>query len=115
MASESRDPTGDTGTGAEFTDTGSWRLRTAQDLVVYVVEAETEITAEAAVREWEMVQTPTPPTKTDRKLRAADRTVVKEVGRRRRNYGLGGWRDIREVSHRSPHEKVGSDIGAHMP
>ena len=41
MASESRDPTGDTGTGAEFTDTGSWRLRTAQDLVVYVVEAET--------------------------------------------------------------------------
>ena len=61
MASESRYPTGDTGTGADFTDIGTWRLRTAQDLVVAVVEADTEITAEAAVREGSMVQTPTPP------------------------------------------------------
>ena len=61
MASESRDPTGDTGTGADITDIVTRRLRTAQDSVADVVEAETEITAEAAVREGEMVQTPTPP------------------------------------------------------
>ena len=61
MASEIRTPTGDTGTGAEFTDIGTWRLRTVRDLVAAVVEAETEITAEAAVREGEMFQTPTPP------------------------------------------------------
>ena len=115
MASEIRYPTGDTGTGANFTDTRSWILRTAQDLVVYVVESETEITAEAAVREWAMVQTPTPPTNTDRKLRETDRTVVKEVGRRRRNDGLGGWGNIPEVSHRCPQEKVGSEIVDHRP
>ena len=48
MALESRDPTGETGTGADFTDIGTSRLRTARDLVVLVAEAETEITAEAA-------------------------------------------------------------------
>ena len=53
-----------------------------------MVEAETEITAEAAVGEGEMVQTPTPPTKTVRKLGEADRTDAKEVGRRRRDNGL---------------------------
>ena len=71
------------------------------------MEAETEITAEATVREGAMVQTPTPPppTNTDRKLGAADRTVAKEVGRRRRKDGLGGWGNISEVSHRCPQEK----------
>ena len=56
------------------------------------MKVETGTTVEAAVREGAMVQTPTPPppqTKTGRKLRAADRPVAKEVGRRRRNDGLG--------------------------
>ena len=105
MASESRDPTGDTGTGADFTNIGTRILRMAQDSVADVAEAETEITVEAGVREGAMVQTPTPPTKTDRKIGAADRTVAKEVGRRRRNDVLGGWGNIREVSHRRPQEK----------
>ena len=61
MASESRDPTGDTEAGADITDIGTQRLRTAQDLVAAVVEAETEIMEEAAVLEGAMVQTPTPP------------------------------------------------------
>ena len=61
MASESRYPAGDTGTGADFTDIGTWRLITAQDLVAAVVDAETEITADEAVRKGAMVQTPTPP------------------------------------------------------
>ena len=61
MASESRDPTGDTVTAADITDIITRRLRTAQDLVADVVETETEITAEAAVREGSMVQTPTSP------------------------------------------------------
>ena len=90
MAPESRDPTGDTGTGVDFTDIGTRRLRTARYSVADVVEVETEITVEAAVREGAMVQTPTPPTKTDRKIGAADRTVAKGVGRHRRNDGLGG-------------------------
>ena len=105
MASESRYPTGDTGTGVDFTDIGTRRLITARYLVADVAEAETEITAEAAVREGAMVQTPTPPTKKYRKLGAAERTVVKEVGRRRRNDGLEGWGNIREVSHQRPQEK----------
>ena len=74
-------------------------------LVAYVVEAETVITAEAAVRKGGMVQTPTPPTKTGRKIGAADRPVAKEVGWCRRNDGLGGWGNIHEVSHRRPQEK----------
>ena len=41
MASESRDPTGDTGTGAGITDIGTQRLRTARYLVADVAEAET--------------------------------------------------------------------------
>ena len=106
MASERRDTIGDIGTGADFTDIGTRRLRTAQDSVVAVVEAETEMTVEAAVREGAVVQTPTPPpTKTDRKLEVADRMVAKEVGWRRQNDGLGGWGNIREVSHRRPQEK----------
>ena len=56
-----------------------------------------------------------PPTKTDRKLRAAVRTDAKEVGQRRWDDGLGVWENICEVSHRRPQEKVGSDIGAHRP
>ena len=76
MASENKDPTGDTGTGADITDIGSRRIRTERDLVVDLAEAEMEITAEAAVNEGAMVQTPTPPppTKTVRKVGAADRT-----------------------------------------
>ena len=46
-----------------------------------------------------------PPTKMDRKPGAAERTVAKEVGRRRRNDGLGGCGNICEVSHRRPQEK----------
>ena len=61
MAPESRDPTGDTGTWADITDIGTWRLRTEQYLVADVAEAETEITAEVAVGKGEMVQTPSPP------------------------------------------------------
>ena len=52
------------------------------------VVGRTGTTAEAAVDEGAMVQTPTPPTKTDRKLEAAVRTNAKEVGRRRRDDGL---------------------------
>ena len=63
MASENRHPTGDTGTGAVI---GTRRIRTAQDLVTDVAAAETEIMAEESVGEGAMVQTPTPPTKTDR-------------------------------------------------
>ena len=41
MASESRDPTGDTGTGADFMDIGTRRLRTAGYSVADVAEEET--------------------------------------------------------------------------
>ena len=51
MASESRDPTGDTGTGSDIMEIGTRTLRTVQYLVEYVAEAETEITVEAAVCE----------------------------------------------------------------
>ena len=87
MSSENRHPTGDTGTGAVIRN---WRIRAAQDLVAEVAAAETDITAEAEVGEGTMVQTPTPPTKTDRKLGAAVRTDAKEVGRRIRDDGLMG-------------------------
>ena len=106
MESEYRHPTGDTGTGAVI---GTRKIRTAQVLVADVAAAETDIMAEAAVGEGAMVQTPTPPTKTDRKLGAADIRVAKEVGRRRQKNGLGGWGNIREVSHRLPQAIV-----AHM-
>ena len=115
MASESRDPAGDTRTGVDFTDIGTQTLRTARDLVTDKAEAETEITAETSVCKGAMVQTPTPPTKTDRKLGAADRTVKKEVGQIIRNNGLGGCGNIREVSHSRLPEKVGSAIGANRP
>ena len=87
MSSEIRDPTGDTGTGADITDIGTWRHRTARYSVAEVAEEETGTKSEAAVREGAMVQTPPPPTNTDRKLGAADRPVAKEVGGRRRNDG----------------------------
>ena len=94
MAVEIRDPKGDTGTGAEITAIGTWRHKTAQDLVTYVVEVETGTTAETAMREGAMVQTPTPLTKTGRKTRAADRPVAKEVGQRRWNNGLGDGENL---------------------
>ena len=66
MASEIRDPTGDTGTGADITDIRTRRHRTARVSTADVVEAEAGITAEAAVREGAIFQTPPPPTKTGR-------------------------------------------------
>ena len=75
-----------------------------------------------------MVQTPTPPTKTDRKLGAAERTDVKEVGRRRRDDWLRGmgeppWGQTSAptgeggASHLAPTEEgetsVGPAIGTH--
>ena len=65
---------------------------TARDSVadeVVTQGEETGTSAEAAVREGVMVQTPTPSTKTSRKFRAAVITVRKEVGHRRKNNGLG--------------------------
>ena len=61
MAAEIRDPTGDTGTGADITAIGTQKHRTAQDLVADVVEVDTGTMAEAAVREGAMVQTTTSP------------------------------------------------------
>ena len=103
--------------------------------------AEMEITAEAAVGKGAMVQTPTPPTKTYRKIGAADSTDVKEVDRSRRDDGLrgmgkpplgqpsaptgeGGARHSAPIeegktsvgpSIRRPKEKVGPAISAHRP
>ena len=74
MASEIRDPTRDTGKGADITDIGTWRHRTAQDLVADVVEAEMGTTAEAAVREGAIVQTPTPPHQDGQKTQGGGQT-----------------------------------------
>ena len=74
------DPTGDIGTGAEIMSKETQRhsiTGTARYLVADVVEVEMGTTAEAAVREGAMVQTPNSPTKTGRKLGAADRSVGK--------------------------------------
>ena len=57
MASDNRHPTGDAGAGAVIR---TRRIRKAQDLVADVAASETDITAEAAVVEGEMVQKPTP-------------------------------------------------------
>ena len=87
-----------------------------------VAAAETEITAEVAVGEGEMVQTPTPLTKTDIKFGAADRTDAKEVGRRRRDDRLRGmgkppWGQLSaptgegEASHSAPTEEVETSVG----
>ena len=93
MAADIGDPTGNTGTGAEITSKETRRHSitvTARDLMADVVEVDTGTTTEAAMREAAMVQIPTPPTKTGRKLGAADRPGAKEVGPRRQNDGLGG-------------------------
>ena len=55
-----------------------------------MLEEETGITVEVAVREGAMVQTPTPLTKTGRKLGSAVRPVAKKVGLLRQNDVLGG-------------------------
>ena len=62
----------------------SWNLQSELDFA-----GRTGTTAESGVRTGAMVQTPTPPTKTGRKLGATDRPVRKEVGWRRRNGVLG--------------------------
>ena len=102
MASEHRHPMGEPGTGAVI---GNWRTRTAQDLVADVAAAETDKTA--AVDEGAMVQTPTSPTKTYRKLGAAVRTDGKDVGQRRRDNGLMGMGTSVRTAVRCPQEKVG--------
>ena len=64
IATEIRDPKGDTGTGAEIKAIGTWRhsiTGTARYLVADVVEVETGTTAEAAVREEAMVKHQPPP------------------------------------------------------
>ena len=72
--------------------------------------AETDKAAEAAVGEGEMVQTITPPTKTDRKLKAAVRTDAKEVCRSRRDYALMAMGTSMGPAVRRPQEKVGPAI-----
>ena len=62
MASEIKDPTGDTGKGADIPAIRNRRYRTARYLVTDRLEVETETTSEAAVCEGAIVQTPTPPT-----------------------------------------------------
>ena len=107
---EHRHPTGDTGTGAVI---GTRSTRTAQDLVVGVANvsaAETDKTAEATVGEGAMVQTPNPPTKTDRKPGAVVRTDAEEVGRRRRDDGLMGTGTSVGPAIRRPQEKVGPSV-----
>ena len=74
MAAEIRDPTGDTGTGAEITAIGTWRHRTTRDSVADVVEVGTGTTAEAAVSEVAIVQTPTPPHQDGHKTRGVGHT-----------------------------------------
>ena len=69
--------------------------------------------AESGVCEGAMVQTPTPPTKTGRKLRAADRPVRKEVGCSRRNDGLGDEGKIFVRPCRRGAHSEASHIGAH--
>ena len=99
-AAKIEDPTGNTGTEAGVTvkenqrdsTTGTLRYLLA-DKVVTLVE-ETGTTAEAVVREGDMVQTKNPPTKTGRKFGAAVRTFGKEAGRRRKNDGLGDGEKI---------------------
>ena len=72
--------------------------------------AETDKTAEAAVGEETMVQTPITPTKMDRKLRAAVRTDAKELDRRRRDARLMGMGTSVRPAVRCPQEKVGPAI-----
>ena len=96
-AAEIGDPTGDTGTGAGVTvkEPQSYRTTgTARYSVADVVELETGTTSEAAVREGDMVERPTLPTKTGRKCGVAVRTVGKEVGWCRKNDGLGDGENI---------------------
>ena len=70
----------------------------------------TGTTVEAAVGKIAMVQTPTPPTKTDRKLGVEVRTDAKEVGRRKWNDVLMGKGTSVWPAVRRPHEKVGPAI-----
>ena len=82
------------------------------------VAGRTGTAVEVGVREGGVVQTPTPPNNTGKKIGAVDIQVAKEVCRRRRNDGLGDggkyvrsaigahrrWGKIREVSHRRPQD-----------
>ena len=104
-AAEIGDPTGDSGTGVEIKAKETRRhsiMGTSRYLVADMMEVDMGTTAEAAVREGAMVQTPPPSTKMGRKLGVADRPFAKEVGRRRQN---DGWGD--------GEKSVRSAIGAH--
>ena len=103
------DPTEDTGTGKEGTETGRTQMdrpmEAAQDAVLeeaftLVGEDRMETTAEVEVREGVLVTTltpfpPHPPTKTDIECRVAARTVRMEVGWHKKN----GWiRGVGEIN-----------------
>ena len=109
-AAEVEDPTGDTRLGVEITAKETRRhtiTGTAQYLVADVVVLETETTSEVVVREGDMVQTPTPPSHQDwKKIRAADRPVGKELGRRRRKNRL---RDGDKIFVRPCHQGAHSE------
>ena len=77
MAADIRDPMGDIATGAEIMAMETRRhsiMGTAQDSVVDVVEVETGTTAEVAVLEGAMVQTPPPPHQYGQKTRSGGQT-----------------------------------------
>ena len=113
MAPEHRHTTGKPGTGE---DIETRRPRTDPYLaadVADVAAAETGKTAEAEVGVGEMVQpTPSPPTKTDRNFGAEVRTEEKEVGQRRRDYGVMGMGSYVRPAVRRPQEKLGPAIGS---
>ena len=78
--------------------------------MVDMATAEMEKTAEAAVGEGEMVQTPTPPNKTDIKIGAAVRADAKGVGRSRQDDKFMGMGTCVRPAVRRPQEKVGPAI-----
>ena len=76
-AAEIGDPTGDTRTEAGVTVKETQKdsiPETAQDLVTDMVEVDTGTTAEVAVREGAMVQTPTPLHQDGQKIRSVGQT-----------------------------------------
>ena len=74
MASEIRDTTGDTETGADIAAIGTRRHRTARDFLTDVVEVETRKMVEAAVCKGAVVKTPTPPHQDRQKTQGGGQT-----------------------------------------